>query len=159
VGEGPFPTEIPGEAGERLREAGGEYGATTGRPRRCGWLDAVALRYAAAINGVAGVAITKLDVLDSQPAVKICTSYRHNDQALDAFPSDLRVLERCEPQFEELEGWQTDTTQAKNMDELPAKARAYLRRVSQLLGVPVQIVSVGHDRCQTIFANPGGLFR
>ncbi len=159
VGAGPFPTEMDGPVGEMVREDGSEYGATTGRPRRCGWLDAVALRYAVAINGASGVAITKLDVLDSQPTLKICTAYRHNDRMHESFPSDIEILEGCEPQYEELPGWEAETCGALHISELPDAARAYLDRTSQLLGVPVQIVSVGHDRCQTIFAAPSGLFR
>lgn len=159
VGAGPFPTEMDGPVAEMVREDGSEYGATTGRPRRCGWLDAVALRYAAAINGASGVAITKLDVLDSQPTLKICTAYRHNGRMHESFPSDIEILEGCEPQYEELPGWEADTSGALHISELPDAARAYLDRTSQLLGVPVQIVSVGHDRCQTIFAAPSGLFR
>ena len=159
VGCGPFPTEIDGPVGERLREVGGEFGATTGRPRRCGWLDAVALRYTAAINGASGVAITKLDVLDEQPTVRICTAYRHDGQLLDTFPSDLAVLEGCEPRYEEMAGWQADTSQATSWEELPTAAQAYLARVRELLGVPIQIVSVGSERRQTIFADRTTLFR
>ena len=159
VGEGPFPTEMHGEAGEAMRKAGNEYGATTGRPRRCGWLDAVALRYALAVSGATGVAITKLDVLDSQPTLRICTRYRHDGQMHQAFPSDLDVLEHCEPQYEEMPGWLSQTSEAKHIAELPDAARAYLDRIGELLGVPIQIVSVGHDRSQTIFATTTGLFR
>ena len=158
VGEGPFPTELHGEAGERVRERGREYGATTGRPRRCGWLDVVALRYAVGINGNNYLAITKLDVLDGEPTVKLCTSYRLNGSACKRFPSDLEALSACEPECEEVPGWQEDTTGAKTVAELPAAARAYLARVEELLGVPVRIVSVGNERAQTIFAEGGTLF-
>jgi adenylosuccinate synthase len=159
VGAGPFPTEMHGAVGDMLREDGSEYGATTGRPRRCGWLDAVALRYAVAINGANGVAITKLDVLDNQPTLRICTGYRYQGERYDTFPSALDVLEGCEPEYEELPGWQSETSEAQHVVDLPDAAQAYIGRISELLGVPVQIVSVGHDRSQTIFAAPTGLFR
>ncbi|MFP4057705.1 MAG: adenylosuccinate synthase [Candidatus Brocadiia bacterium] len=158
VGQGPFPTELDGELCERVRERGGEYGATTGRPRRCGWLDAVALRYAVAINGAHFVAVTKLDVLDRLPSVRVCTAYRHNGAVAEGFPSDPEVLAACEPQLEELPGWQTDTAAARSMDQLPPRARAYLERVSELAGVPVRIVSVGDEREQTIFVGQDELF-
>jgi adenylosuccinate synthase len=157
VGSGPFPTEMHGALGQQVREGGGEYGATTGRPRRCGWLDAVQLRYALAINGTSYLAITKLDVLDDQPTVKVCTAYRYAGRTLTAFPSDLDVLSACEPQYEELPGWQAKITGAASLADLPDRARAYLRRLEELLGVPVRIVSVGDDRRQTLFIG-GGLF-
>lgn len=159
VGAGPFPTEAHGEVGERLRENGGEYGATTGRPRRCGWLDAVALRYAMAINGTDRLAITKLDVLDDQPTLKVCTAYRLGGRACKAFPSDLEALAACEPQYEELPGWQCSTAEARRLEDLPAATRRYLRRIEELLGVPIGIVSVGNQRHQTILADADGLFR
>jgi len=158
VGAGPFPTEMHDATGEEVRERGGEYGATTGRPRRCGWLDAVALRYAIAINGNDYLAITKLDVLDGRPAVKICTAYRHEGRIHDGFPSDIEALSSCEPQYEELPGWDEDISGAESVEELPPAARAYLSRVRELLGVPVRIVSVGGERRQTIFAEGDGLF-
>ncbi len=159
VGAGPFPTEIKGELGDRIRENGGEFGATTGRPRRCGWLDAVALRYALAINGTDWLAITKLDVLDDQPTLRICTAYRYQGRLYEVFPSDLAVLESCEPQYEETPGWQGDITGATSLDELPAPTLAYLRRIEELLGVPIAIVSVGNERRQTIVVEGDGLFR
>ena len=158
VGAGPFPTELHGEAGERMRERGGEYGATTGRPRRCGWLDVVALRFAVAINGTTTVAITKLDVLDDQPTVKLCTGYRLNGTPCERFPSDLETLAACTPEYEEVPGWQAETSGASSVDELPGAARDYLARVEELLGVPVGIVSVGQDRERTIFTQGGELF-
>jgi len=158
VGAGPFPTELHGELAEKVRENGGEYGATTGRPRRCGWLDAVALRYAMAINGTNHLAITKLDVLDAQPALRICTAYRHGGVAHATFPSDLAVLGECEPQYEELPGWQQSIAEAKSLDDLPEATLAYLRRIEELLGVPVGIISVGNERRQTIVVESDGLF-
>jgi len=158
VGGGPFPTELDGATGEQLRERGGEFGATTGRPRRCGWLDAVALRYAVAINGTDYLAVTKLDVLGGQPTLRICTAYRHGGQTLERFPSDLSVLLDCEPLYEELPGWEEDIGEADSLAALPPEARAYLDRVAELLGVPVGIVSVGNERGQTIVADRGALF-
>ena len=158
VGGGPFPTELDGEVGTRLRERGGEYGATTGRPRRCGWLDAVALRYAVGINGTDYLAVTKLDVLGGLPTVRICTAYRHGSETIERFPSDPQVLEDCEPLYEELPGWSEDISGAEHLGDLPAAARAYLARVADLLGVPVGIVSVGDERGQTIVADRGALF-
>ncbi len=159
VGAGPFPTELRGELGEKVRKNGGEYGATTGRPRRCGWLDAVALRYAMAINGTDSLAITKLDVLDDQPTLKVCTAYRHGDRVVSTFPSDPEVLANCEPQYEELPGWQQSISEAQSVDELPAAALSYLNCIEELLGVPVGIVSVGNERRQTIVVEGDGLFR
>ena len=118
----------------------------------------MALRYAIAINGLTGVAITKLDVLDGEPTVKLCTSYRLNGSACERLPSDLEALSACEPECEEMPGWREDTSGAKTVAELPAAAKAYLARVEELLGVPVRIVSVGNDRTQTIFAEGGSLF-
>ncbi len=158
VGEGPFPTELHGEAGERMRERGGEYGATTGRARRCGWLDAVALRFAIAINGASALAVTKLDVLDDQATVKVCTAYRLGGEPCQRFPSDLETLAACEPQYEELPGWQADTCDATSAADLPPAARDYLARVEELLGVPIHIVSVGQDRARTIFTRDEDLF-
>jgi adenylosuccinate synthase len=158
VGAGPFPTELHGELADRVRENGGEYGATTGRPRRCGWLDAVALRYAMALNGTNHLAITKLDVLDDQPTLKVCTAYRHGGVAHETFPSDLAVLGECEPQYEELPGWQQSIAEAKNLDDLPEATLAYLRRIEELLGVPIGIISVGNERRQTIVVEGDGLF-
>jgi len=158
VGEGPFPSELLCEMGEALREKGGEYGATTGRPRRCGWLDAVALRYTILFNGTNYVAVTKLDVLDGLPTVRICTAYECDGVVRDTFPSDLDELAKCTPVYEDVPGWQEDTTGAQSIDDLPANARAYLDRMAELLGVPVRIVSVGTDRRQTMFVGEGDLF-
>jgi len=158
VGAGPFPTEIHGELGQQVRDNGAEYGATTGRARRCGWLDAVALRYAMAINGTDYLAITKLDVLDGQPELKICTAYRHGAQVHETFPSDLAVLDGCTPIYEEMPGWSESISGARAMADLPAVARAYLARIAELLGVPIRIVSVGNDRAQTILVERDGLF-
>ncbi|MBC7346065.1 MAG: adenylosuccinate synthase [Clostridia bacterium] len=150
VGEGPFPTEIAGEEGDLLRERGREWGTTTGRPRRCGWLDAVALRHAVRVNALDGLAITKLDVLDALPRVKIAVAYRCRGQLLEEFPTDLASLRACEPVYEELEGWQTGIQEARSLNALPAAARRYLARLEELAGVPVFLVAVGPQRHQTI---------
>jgi adenylosuccinate synthase len=150
VGEGPFPTEIRGGEGDLLRERGGEYGTTTGRPRRCGWLDAVALRYAVRINGLTGLAVTKLDVLDTLPVVKIAVAYRCGGRLLEDFPADAATLAACEPVYEELPGWQTSLREARTFAELPAAAQRYLSRLAELAGVPVVLVAVGPQRHQTI---------
>jgi adenylosuccinate synthase len=150
VGSGPLPSEIHGPLGDRLRELGGEYGATTGRPRRCGWFDAVVVRYAARINGLTGLALTKLDVLDSLDEIRIATGYRIEDVVLDDFPDDLTLLSKVEPVYETLPGWKTSTSSARSLSELPEAARAYLRRIEEITGVPIWYVSVGTEREQII---------
>jgi adenylosuccinate synthase len=150
VGSGPLPTEIPGELGEQLRELGGEYGATTGRPRRCGWFDAVVVRYAAQVNGLTGLAITKLDVLDTFDQVKICTGYRVGHRDHDHFPCDLALLEGAEPIYETLPGWKEPTSSARSFHQLPARARQYLERIRELTGVGISYISVGAKREQII---------
>ncbi len=154
VGSGPLPSEIPGELGEELRRLGGEFGATTGRPRRCGWFDAVVVRYAARINGLTGLALTKLDVLDSFEEIRIATAYRIDGVEVDQFPDDLTVLERVEPIYETLPGWKAPTSHARTLDDLPRAARDYLRRIEELTGVPIWYVSVGTRREQFIRAVP-----
>jgi adenylosuccinate synthase len=150
VGEGPLPTELTGEMGQRLRESGQEYGASTGRPRRCGWYDAVAVRFSVRVNGIDALALTKLDVLDGLPSVSICTGYRCGATVLDDFPSDLRLLGRCEPVYEELPGWTEPTRGVRSFDALPAAARAYIARLEEVTGAPAAIVSTGSDRDETI---------
>lgn len=150
VGEGPFPTELDDSVGEHLRCAGHEFGTTTGRPRRCGWLDVVMLRYAVRLSGLTGMAVTKLDVLDKLPIIKICTAYRYQGKLLEHFPNELRILEECEPVYEELRGWMTDTSKCKTFTELPELAQAYLRRMQELCGTEIKIVSVGPKRTQTM---------
>jgi adenylosuccinate synthase len=155
VGSGPLPTEIPSELGERLRELGGEYGATTGRPRRCGWFDAVVVRYAARVNGLTGLALTKLDVLDSFQEIRICTGYRIDGEHHEDFPDDMARRERPEPILETMTGWSSDTSSARSLDDLPPRARAYLSRIEELAGVPVEYVSVGTQREQIIRVGEG----
>lgn len=150
VGEGPFPTELHGETCRQIRDRGKEYGTTTGRPRRCGWLDLVMLRYTARVNGLTGLLITRLDVLDEQPRLLLCTGYRYRGELLEGFPASLRVLRECEPVYEEMEGWQQDTSGARRLDDLPPAARRYLDRISEIVDVPVAMVSVGPQREQTI---------
>jgi adenylosuccinate synthase len=151
VGEGPLPTELTDEMGNRLRESGQEYGASTGRPRRCGWFDAVAVRFAARVNGLDALALTKLDVLDGLPAISICTAYRTADGAvLEEFPADLTRLVGCEPVYEELAGWSAPTRGRRRFEDLPPAARAYIARLEQVTGVPTAIVSTGSDRDDTI---------
>lgn len=151
VGEGPFPTELVDEMGEDLRIKGGEFGATTGRPRRCGWFDAVATRYAVMVNGADWLAVTKLDVLDELDTIRICVAYELDDRRITDMPSDLHDVCRAEPVYEEMPGWQTSTSEAKSWDELPAKAQRYLERLSGLVGGRIHMLSVGPKRAQTFF--------
>jgi adenylosuccinate synthase len=150
VGEGPFPSELLDEVGETLRKAGNEFGSTTGRPRRCGWFDAVALREAVRLNGLAGLALTKLDVLNDFDAIKVCTGYSYQGHLLENFPRDPDVLRDCHPVYEEFEGWKSDLTAAKSYDQLPAAAKSYLKKLEELSGCPIVLISVGPRRDQTI---------
>jgi adenylosuccinate synthase len=150
VGGGPFPTELFDADGERLGAQGHEFGATTGRKRRCGWLDMVALRRSFIVNSVSGLCITKLDVLDGMQTLRICTAYELDGQTLDAPPVGADALARCRPQFIELPGWQVSTVGVGSLDGLPAAARTYLQTIEELGGVPVDIVSTGADRSQTV---------
>ncbi len=153
VGEGPFPTELNDENGELLRSRGAEFGTTTGRARRCGWLDAVILRYAARINGLTDLAITKLDVLDSFATIKICVAYRYKGEILYEFPDNLGILEECVPEYIEMPGWQQDITKIESYEDLPAAARDYIAKIEELSGVKQAIVAVGPKRSQTIVTN------
>jgi adenylosuccinate synthase len=150
VGEGPLPTELTGELGQRLRDSGQEYGASTGRPRRCGWYDAVAVRFSTRVNGIEALALTKLDVLDGLPTISICTAYRCGSTVFDDFPSDLKLLGQCEPVYEEMPGWSEPTKGVRTFDALPGAARAYIARLEELTGAPAAIVSTGSDRDETI---------
>jgi adenylosuccinate synthase len=155
VGAGPFPTELEGEVGERLRAAGHEFGATTGRPRRCGWLDVPALRLAARLNGMAGIALTKLDVLRGFAELKMCVAYELDGRTLDELPLDARDLFRVRPVMESFPGFTDDLSGAKRLDDLPQVVRAYLGRIEALTGVPLVLVSVGPGRAETIqLSNP-----
>jgi adenylosuccinate synthase len=150
VGEGPLPTELSGSLAERLRESGQEYGASTGRPRRCGWFDAVVVRYSARINGLDALALTKLDVLDGLPEVLVCTGYRASGGVLSEFPADLRYLADAEPIYERMAGWLTPTRGVTRFENLPGEARRYVRRLEEVTGVDCAIVSTGSDRGETI---------
>ena len=154
VGGGPMPTELSDETGESIREIAHEYGATTGRPRRCGWFDGVVARFSASINGFSGVAITRLDVLDTFASIKICTSYKLNGDIIDQFPSSSAVLERCQPVYEELPGWQSPTNNLRRFEDLPQLAQSYVKRLEELIACPINIVSVGPKREQTITVRP-----
>jgi len=150
VGMGPFPSELLDDTGDYLQEKGAEFGATTGRRRRCGWLDMVLLKNAARLNGITGLAITKLDVLGGLEELKICTAYECNGTRTAAFPANLRVLEGCTPVYETLPGWTEDISGARALGDLPGATRNYLDRIEELAGLPIDIVSVGPERGQTI---------
>ena len=150
VGSGPFPTELEDEVGEKLRKEGSEFGATTGRPRRCGWFDAVAVREAVRLSGLTGLAITKMDVLSAFETIKICTAYSYRGELIENFPRDFEILKDCTPVYEEIEGWNCDLTEVKSMDDMPAAAKAYLDRLTEVVGCPPVLISVGPRRDQTI---------
>lgn len=150
VGTGPFPTELEDETGDRMIEIGGEFGTVTGRRRRCGWLDAVALKYAARVNGLTEIAFTKLDVLSHFETIKVAVAYDSLGERYDHFPRQQRVLYNCLPIYEELPGWNVDITGARSFDELPKEAQEYIAYVEQLAGVPISMVSVGPERSSTL---------
>jgi adenylosuccinate synthase len=159
VGGGPFPTEMTGKLAETIRARGNEYGATTGRPRRCGWFDGVVLRYAVRINGFDTVALTKLDVLDQCEVVKVCTGYRYRGDIITEFPEEQTAMGEIEPVYEEISGWMSSTVGAKNEVDLPAKARRYLERLEELIGVPFCLISTGPQRAETILCEDSPLLR
>jgi len=150
VGEGPFPTELQDEVGRLLQQGGGEYGATTGRPRRCGWFDAFAVAYAVTLNGCTALALTKLDVLDPLPEIKICVGYRYRGRLLSEYPASCEVLRECEPIYETVPGWQTPTSGLTRYEELPPKAQRYIERLSQLVGCDIPLISTGAEREEMI---------
>lgn len=150
VGSGPFPTELLDATGEELRKVGGEFGATTGRPRRCGWFDAMVIRYAVRVNGLTGIALTKLDVLSEFDTIKVCTGYIYEGQQLESLPARLETFENCVPVYEELPGWKTDITGVRSFDQLPENAKKYVERLEALAGCPIVMVSVGPRRDQTM---------
>lgn len=150
VGEGPFPTELLDEIGDHIREAGHEYGTTTGRPRRCGWLDACVVRYAGYVSGIDYMAITRLDILDKLKTLKMCVGYKYNGQILNEFPASLKVMGKVEPVYEEMPGWETDISGVRKYEDLPVNARKYLERLSEVTGIKLGIVSVGPSREQTM---------
>jgi adenylosuccinate synthase len=150
VGEGPLPTELTGELGNRLRESGQEFGAVTGRPRRCGWYDAVAVRYAVRVNGLDALALTKLDVLDGLPELQVCTGYRVRGAVVDEMPGDLSQLSACEPVYETIAGWSQPTAGVRVYEKLPAEAKAYVARIEAITRVPAAVLSTGSAREDTI---------
>ena len=155
VGEGPFPTELHDAMGDQLRAAGSEFGATTGRPRRTGWLDIVALREAVRLNGLTGIALTKLDVLNDLDTIKVCTAYRYGDDLLDVFPQDYEVLKECTPVYEEVAGWKSDISALEDYAQLPRKTQDYIARIEAWTECPVVLASVGPRRDQTLLrSNP-----
>lgn len=154
VGGGPMTTELNDATGDMMRERGNEYGTTTGRPRRCGWFDGVATRFSARLNGFTGIALTKFDILDTLPAIKICTGYEIEGTVLDNPPSNIATLEKCGPIWEDIPGWQTSTTNLRKFDDLPRAALRYVRRIEELVGCPVDLISVGPSRDQSIMVRP-----
>ena len=150
VGEGPFPTELFDETGDAIQKKGNEFGATTGRKRRCGWLDGVVAKDAVRINGITGLAITKLDVLSGQPTLKIATEYKEGGERLACMPGNIRRVERLKPVYEELSGWDQEIGDIRNFDDLPAKTREYVKRIEEITETPVAIISVGPDREETL---------
>jgi adenylosuccinate synthase len=150
VGAGPFPTELGDDTGNYIQEKGAEFGATTGRRRRCGWLDMVILKNAARLNGLTGLAITKLDVLGGLKTLSLCTHYEHNGKSVENFPASLKVLSECTPVYETLPGWQEDISGVRDFASLPANTKNYLKRIEELSGVPINILSVGPGREETI---------
>jgi adenylosuccinate synthase len=152
VGGGPFPTELLNATGEQIRLKGQEYGASTGRPRRCGWFDAVVVRYSRLVNNLGSLMITKLDVLDELDEIKICTGYRYKGNLLQSFPPETQVLDQCEPEYVTLKGWKRKTAGVRDFDQLPVLAKDYLKRISDLVKTEISVVSTGPDRSETIIA-------
>jgi len=150
VGEGPFPTELQDEWGEKIRERGGEYGATTGRPRRCGWFDAVVVNHAIRVNGIRKLVMTKLDVLNDFDTIRVCVAYRVNGKVFHHVPSNLDLLKRSEPVYEELKGWKTEIKDTRNFRDLPPNARRYIRRIEELVHTKISMISVGSERNETV---------
>ncbi len=150
VGEGPFPTELFDELGERIRQRGGEYGATTGRPRRCGWLDTVVVNHSIRVNGIREMVITKLDVLNDFDTIKICVGYRWDGKVFYHVPSNLEILKRAEPVYEEMKGWRTEIKGARVFRDLPLNARRYLKRIEKLIGTKITMISIGSERDETV---------
>jgi adenylosuccinate synthase len=153
VGTGPFPTELTDDIGAGLAKRGNEFGSVTGRPRRCGWLDVPLLRRSFELNGVNGLCITKLDVLDGMPEIRLCTHYRVDGRRVDLIPTGAEAVERCEPVYETLPGWRESTYGARSFDALPVAAREYLKRIEALCGVPIAMVSTGPERDETILVH------
>lgn len=151
VGAGPMPTEMEWEAGDLIRERAYEFGATTGRPRRCGWFDGVAAKLSNRVNGFTSIALTRLDVLDTLPVIKVCTAYELDGRPIDEFPASYAVLERCQPIYEDMEGWQQEISHITEYDKLPSEAKKYVERLEELIGCPIELICVGPSRGQTIW--------
>jgi adenylosuccinate synthase len=150
VGAGPMPTELKDATGELIRERGHEYGTVSGRARRCGWFDAVAARLSVRVNGFNSMVITRLDILDVMPSLKICTAYKLDGKTIDYFPASTAALEKCQPVYEEMAGWEKPTSDARKFKDLPPNAQSYVKRLEELLGIPASLVSIGQHREQTI---------
>ena len=150
VGSGPFPTELDGPDGETLRQEGAEFGATTGRSRRCGWFDAVGVRHAVRMNGMTGIALTKLDVLTGFKKIPICTAYKYDGKVLREFPASSKVMQGAQPLYEDMEGWEAPLDDAREFSDLPRSAQKYVRRIEEVIGTEIILVSVGPGREQTI---------
>jgi adenylosuccinate synthase len=150
VGAGPMPTELNDATGETIRQRGHEFGTVSGRARRCGWFDAVAARFSARVNGFNSIVITRLDILDVFPVLKICTAYKLDGKTIDYFPASIAALEKCQPVYEELPGWNKPTSSAHAFKDLPVNAREYIRRLEELIGCPTSLISVGARREETI---------
>jgi adenylosuccinate synthase len=150
VGAGPFVTELENETGNLIRERGREYGVTTGRPRRCGWFDGVVVRHSARVNGMTGLSLMLLDVLDAFDELKLCTAYEFEGGSMEYYPANLRILDKCKPIYRTMKGWKTDLTACTSYESLPEEAKAYIAAVEEISGVPVKIISVGPGREQTI---------
>lgn len=149
-----MPTELKDDIGEFIRKKANEYGATTGRPRRCGWFDIVAGRFSIQVNGFTSLVLTRLDILDTLPEIKICTGYQLHDKIIDFFPTDLTTLEKCQPVYERLSGWKSSTSEIREFKNLPSEAKNYIARLEELLACKIDIVSVGAKREQTITIRP-----
>ncbi len=154
VGAGPMPTELTDETGDRIRDLGHEYGTTTGRPRRIGWFDAVAAKFSNRVNGFTGMAITRFDILDTLPLIKICTAYKMDGKTITDFPASIAMLHHCEPVYEEIPGWQTSTCDIRNFADLPKAAQTYVERLESVVGCPANLICVGPERNQTIHKSP-----
>jgi adenylosuccinate synthase len=153
VGGGPFPTELEDETGDRIRKLGNEFGTTTGRPRRCGWFDAVAVRYTARLSGVTRLALMMMDVLSHLDELKVCVAYELDGERIERLPSHADQIRRCRPIYETIPGWKQPVDDVRRVDEFPAGALAYVKRIEELVGIPVGVLSVGPDRAQTIFTD------
>ncbi len=150
VGEGPFPTQFPSKLEEKMREKGEEFGATTRRPRRVGWFDAVIVRHAVRVSGIDTLAVMKLDIMDGLEEIKVCTGYQYQDKVITEYPSQTLILERCEPCYEKWEGWKESTKEIRRYEDLPENAKKYLNRIKELLEIPISLISVGAERDETI---------